>query len=786
MGILARAIFREVATAGLLGSALFALVLFMQQLGSGKLFEILLRGSASGSTVGYLLSLLLPFALVFALPTGTLVGVLIGLGRMSSDGEITALRAAGVPARRVVAPVLFYSVLAMIAAGVCSLYLNPLALREQNRIKNQGIAQQLTAEIQPRVFQEQFSRQNLILYVRDVKPTASTLAEWKDVFIADTSPAEERSKEGREYGDAPSITVAGSALAAPDAARNTIQLSMRNVTTHAVDRDPTFYYNTAAPQQDQVLNVNQKREETVKLVRAMDTGPLLAQAKETRSLDARIELHQRLALPVACVLLALVGIPLGVSSRRAGRGGAFVVTVFLAFLYYMSLVSLIGLAQQGKLNPELAAWAPNVVFGLIGLVLLAGVDRPGDRDYLSRLRSARDRVWARGKEWMASSRSSAARPARSLPRIPILVPGVIDTYVLSTFLTYCAVWLGAFVLLAHIFIFFDLLGDIVARSIAMHEVLSYHYHLTPQLIYQSAPMAVLAAVLVTLAVMSKNNEVTALKACGVSLFRLTIPVILAAAAISGVLFAFDHYTIPQANRTQEALLAKIKGRPSQTFLNPDRKFVNGQDPRKPRIYNFKYFDQVQKVMVGVNVYELAESPFRLVRHVSAESARWEPSLKSWVFQNGWQRDFTGVESKDYKTFTATTFPEMVEPPSYFLVEEKQEKQLNFRELGRYIANLQQSGFNTVRLQVQYHKKFSVPMFSFVIGLLAIPFALMTGNRGAMAGVGVSLGIALAYFALGRLFEEVGNVNLLPAVLAAWSPVAVFALAGTYLYSRMRT
>ena len=63
---------------------------------------------------------------------------------------------------------------------------------------------------------------------------------------------------------------------------------------------------------------------------------------------------------------------------------------------------------------------------------------------------------------------------------------------------------------------------------------------------------------------------------------------------------------------------------------------------------------------------------------------------------------------------------------------------------------------------------------------------MTGNRGAMAGVGVSLGIALAYFALGRVFEEIGNVNQLPARMAAWSPVAVFALAGMYMFGRMRT
>ena len=141
MGILFRAIFREVAVAAALGTSLFTLVLFMYRLGSGKLFEVLLRGSASGATVGYLLALLLPFALVFALPTGTLVGVLIGLGRMSSDGEITAMRAGGVPSRRVVAPVLLCSLFAMGAAAWCSLFLQPFALREQYRIRNQSIAQ---------------------------------------------------------------------------------------------------------------------------------------------------------------------------------------------------------------------------------------------------------------------------------------------------------------------------------------------------------------------------------------------------------------------------------------------------------------------------------------------------------------------------------------------------------------------------------------------------------------------------------------------------------------------
>ena len=117
---------------------------------------------------------------------------------------------------------------------------------------------------------------------------------------------------------------------------------------------------------------------------------------------------------------------------------------------------------------------------------------------------------------------------------------------------------------------------------------------------------------------------------------------------------------------------------------------------------------------------------------------------------------------------------------------KQEKQLNFVELERYIGELRQSGFDTVRLQVQFHKKFSVPLFAAIMALLAAPFAFLTGNRGAMAGVGVSFGIAIAYWGLGRLFEEIGNINELPAAVAAWSPDVVFALAGMYLFTRMRS
>jgi LPS export ABC transporter permease LptG/LPS export ABC transporter permease LptF len=783
MRILSRAVFREIASSALLGTLLFTFVLFMQKLGSGKLFEVLLRGSAPPAKVAYLLSLLLPSALIFALPVGTLVGVLIGLGRMSADGEIIAMRAAGVPSRRVVAPVLFYGLLATLIAGACSLHFSPLALRETYRLRNQALAQQLTAEIQPRVFEEQFTSNSTILYVGDVIPSATTTARWKNVFIADLTPPEQRAKPGREVGDAPRITVAAEAVATPDPATNTIRLSMIGVSTHEVDKDPTIYYNTSAPTGDQLLQARARTEESANPITSLDTRPLIEQARSSR--EALIELNQRLALPIACLLLAMVGIPLGVSSRRSGKSGAFVITVFLAFLYWMSMISLIGLAKQGKLPVMLAVWTPNTVFALFGLLLLSNLDRPGDRDLLSRVRAFWANLTTSLRALVVVPKLGAHR-LRSLPRLPLL-PGVIDTYVLSSFLFYFAVLLGSFVLLAHIFIFFELLSDIFTRGIPMVRVFTYHFFLTPKLIYDSTPMSVLVAVLVTFGILSKNNEVTAMKACGVSLYRLSVPIIIASMLISGALFAFDHYYIPHANRIQDAILNEIKGRPVQTYLRPDRKWIFGAvNPQSAILYYYKYFDSGQNLMVGINVYELDPVSFRLKRHISAESARWEASVRAWVFQNGWVRDFNGVRVTNFQQYQATTFPELTEPPSYFLKEVKQEKQLNFVELDHYIRELQQSGFDTVRLQVQFHKKFSVPLFALIMALLSIPFAFLTGSRGAMAGVGVSFGIAIAYWALGRLFEEIGNINQLPPVMAAWSPDVVFALAGMYLFSRMRT
>ena len=503
-------------------------------------------------------------------------------------------------------------------------------------------------------------------------------------------------------------------------------------------------------------------------------------------IQARIELHQRLALPPACLLLALIGIPLGVSSRKGGKSAAFVMTVALAFIYWMGLIGANGLAKQQKLPVGLAMWIPNLVFAVVGIVLIVRLERPGDRDLVGMLTGGLASI----ARFLRRSLTNAPSPALPLGRgwRFFLVPQVIDTYVLTGFLFYFLVLLASFVLIFHVYTFFELLSDIVKNHIAMERVFTYLFFLTPQLIYDFVPFSVLVAVLVTFGILTKHNEITAFKATGISLYRLAVPILVAALGLSVGLFAFDHYYVPEANRKQDAIRKEIKGKPVQTYLHPERQWVF--DPGKkddPRIFYYKYLDPAQKVMVGPQVYELDPANFRLRKHIAAEKARWEPARGTWIFENGWSRDFTGRQLK-FVNFSgqAATFQEINERPDYFLQEVLQDQQMNFQQLAAYIQDLQRSGIETITLQVRFYRKFAVPLFALVMALISVPFAFVAGSRGAMAGVGVSLAIAIAYFSVGTLFEQLGDVSLLPAALAAWSPDVVFAMAGMYFFARMRT
>jgi len=774
--LLNRYIFRETFTSALLGTLLATFVIFLRTV--DQLFELLVQSNAASlKKIALLFAYAVPPVLPLTIPFGVLVGILIGLGRMGADGEIVAMRAAGVSSRKVVLPVLGFALLGMGAAAFASLRLTPLAARRSTEIVNDLMRNGLSADIQPRVFDEDFP--NIILYVGDVKPgNPGDPVRWSPVFIADVSPPESRKSGLKGKATGPLIMVAKEAVAVSEPLQRRMQLDMHGFSRHEMGSDAVAHDERAEHWQMELDAAPPKQNELK--ATAMTTTDLLKYKRGPDLLENRIELHRRFALPVACLMLALVGIPLGIATRKGGKSASYVNAFFLAFFcYYLALATLIGQAKLGKIPAPLAIWLPNVIFGAAGVALLSRMERPGDRDVMSI-------VWGwlgarfRKVKLLAGGRTVGPRLTRWRIR---LLPQLLDTYILSRFLTYFLLLLASFVSLTLIFNFFDLMLDMVRNKIPLSKMFTYLFFLTPELIYRTLPVSVLVAVLVALGVLAKQNEITAFKACGVSLYRLALPIVLSSTVLAGGLFAFDHYYVPGANRKQEALRAEIKGQPTQTYRTAREHWIMG---RGSRIYYYRYFDAQASMMDDASIFELDPKTFAMVRQISADRARWSPALKAWVFENGWYSDFTGGGERRYNAFQVTTFPELTEPPDYFLKEPPKDEQMNFRELDSYIRDLQQSGFDTMKLQTEFYRKFSVPLFALIMAMIAAPFGFMVGSRGAMTGIGVAIVIAIAYWAVSSVFDKAGGAGQLPPAMAAWSPDVIFSLTGLYMFLHLRS
>jgi LPS export ABC transporter permease LptG len=368
-------------------------------------------------------------------------------------------------------------------------------------------------------------------------------------------------------------------------------------------------------------------------------------------------------------------------------------------------------------------------------------------------------------------------------------PLLLDEYVMRDYATNFILSLGAFALLFIVFTFFELIGDILRNRIALVTVGDYLLNLIPYIVSTVTPLCSLLAVLITFGSLNRSSELTAMKATGISLYRIVAPIVVLAAILSAALFAFNESYLPDANRRQEALRAEIKGKPAQTFLLPGRQFISGQSGpagSPARIFYYQAFDADRDIFASLTVFEFDPQTFTLQRRIFARSVRWDPNVNQWAFNNGWQRTFASQTVASYQPFTVASFPEIHEQPAYFIKEEKQSQEMTYGELTGYIADLSQSGFDTVRLRVQLDRKLADPAITLVMALLAVPFALFMGKRGGLVGIATAIAVAISYWVVAGIFSSLGDINTLPPLLAAWSPDLLFAIAGSYLLLRTPT
>ena len=773
MRILDRYIVREIFRHAFLGLIVFTFVLFVPQL--VRLMELLVRHSGSGSQIAKLFLYIFPGVLIFTIPMAVLVGVLLGLGRMSADSEIIALTALGISRRRMLVPVAVLALTGAVLTGTLTLWLGPAAFRSLRNIEADLLASQASFQVQPRVFDERFPK--MVLYINDISASGT---QWHGVFLAEV---------GEESGS--QLTLAENAIVIAEPKQGKLELHLQGGTTHEVSRqDPDHYSLTDFGQSDMPIEVSglvptQQRALSTPERR---TGDLLAdQGPSWR--EAHVEFHRRLAFPFACFVFALVAVPLGAQPRRGGRAAGTLLSVLLIGLYYSLFITGAGLSREGKLGPGLGIWLANLVLTMLGLLLLPRMEQMrGDIKWLGRL--TRLELWKRLlRRKKAQARIKAAEAARvsnggnsrsrtsegSFPRL-------MDLYLLRRFLSYFATMMLTFVALFEVFTFFELLDDIARHNVPFLVVVKYFWYLTPYLLYQLSPLGALVAVLTTLGVMSKNNEIVACKASGISLYRLAMPLLLGGLTLAATMIILDDVYLPYTNQRQDALRNQIKGKPAQTYTRPQR-WIFGE---KGKIYNYDLFEPDQNLFAGLTVVELDPGTFHVKRRVFASRATWSESQNIWLLESGWVRDFEDGRVANYQKFKATALSELSEPPQYFNREVLQAFQLSFRQLGNYIQELRNAGFDVSTLTVQWYVKIAFPLIAPVSMLLAIPYAFRVGARGAVSGVAVGLALGIAYWSLARLLQAMGGVGQMPPPFAAFAPDLIFYFLGMYFFFRMPT
>jgi LPS export ABC transporter permease LptG/LPS export ABC transporter permease LptF len=769
MRILTRYILGEVVSHALVGAAVFTFVLFTRDL--GRILELVVRNSAPLPSVAQIFFYTIPVALTYTVPMGVLVGILIGLSRLAADSEITAMRASGLGVWTFLRVISIFVVVGWLLALGNSMYVAPHSLASLGQLQDKLKSSQASFEVQPRVFNEGFPK--IVLYVQDVKSMTGG-ALWKGIFLADlTDPA------------SPRVSLAHTGMLASQGT-DTLDLHLIDGSTHETDpKNPDQYQISTFQTTDFPIQVptgqnNPEHEPTT--LGEIGISDLLRGGGTADPVTRRwhlIEFHRRLALPTACLVFAMVGIPLGLSSKKGGKSSGFVLTILLVFLYYS--ISLIGVsfARQGRLSPAAGVWLADFVFFVGGCFLLWQSERRPIE--LTALRSWFSASWLKAS-LSSTPRHSALQERRRL--FNLRFPTILDDYVLRDFVLYLAMIAGSFVMLLLVFTLFELFGDILRNDVSVLTVGEYLLNVTPYFLYYPiAPLSMLLAVLVTFGLLQRSNEITAIKATGISLYRIVIPVLIASVLIAGGLFLSDQLYLPYTNKRQDALRNRIKGKPAQTFLRPERKWIFGQHND---IYYYQFFDADRDVFGGISIFQFNPHTFQITKRIQADRAHWSNSMGRWVYEQGWERSLSGSAIESYHKFDAATYPELTEPPGYFKKEVKQSSEMSYEELRRYIHDLEQSGFDVVRLRVQLQKKIAYPLITLVMAILAVPFALSAGKRSTLAGVATAIGIGVVYWTISGLFEAMGNLSQLPPAVAAWSPDLVFGFIGGYLILRMPT
>jgi LPS export ABC transporter permease LptG len=782
--VLDRYIARELVSPFAFGCALLTFFLVIDRI--YHLTDLVITKGVPFYLVMQLLGYMLPSFLAHTFPMALLVAVLLAGGRLASDLEIVAFKAAGVSALRLFRPVMAASLVVTVVTAVLTLVVNPAANGEFNRQLFRILQARAVSGLQERIFNSTFG--DLMIYVEDVSASQVAL---RGLLVSDErDPTLSRiisSREGRLLTDEANRRIT---LRMMNGAVNEADILPVDVPKTLADTpSPTGgaagasrYRYTRFDIYDMSLSVDSPLKGAPRVEKPekdLSLGDLDARIVEFRNdphsrAPFEIERHKRYALPVAALVFGLVAFPLAIRSHRGGRSIALVGSLAILVTYYLMMTSLEGAALRARIPAVAAIWGPNVIFGVTGLVLL--------------IATAREWRWpAMPAVWRVIDAGRRALPGRPTWRRRGHAAGgardsthIIDRYLVREYLAFMAIGLAV---AAALFIVVDLvktLDKYLRVKPPLMYILEHFAYRLPAALHDGLPVVMLVATIFLFLTLSRYHELTALKAAGVSLYRVAAPVLGVGFLVAVGAGLFQELALPVLNeRGDEVDRVKIRGQAPRHLQTRQRLWVRSADTR---FYRVELLNPATNDLHGVTILEL-DRDFRLTGRLDARRAHW--TAGGWELSEGAYRDITAEGKVQTVPFSWTAL-DLKEELDDFLRIQKPVSTMSFWELRDYIAQLEAAGFQIRKYMVELYSKLSFPLVNLVMVLVAIPFALQSPRGGRLFGIGLAIIIMAGYLVVHFVALAFARADLLPPLIAAWTANVIFLGIGVSLLLRART
>jgi len=356
----------------------------------------------------------------------------------------------------------------------------------------------------------------------------------------------------------------------------------------------------------------------------------------------------------------------------------------------------------------------------------------------------------------------------------------LDRYILSEFLTLFFMLMISLVGIYVIVDFFQRIRMFLSNDATLLQMSQYFLFLLPSVISQMLPVSVLLSALLTFGILSKNSEITAMKANGVSLYRLSMSVILVSILIAVATFALNEYVVPSTNeRVKHVKYIDIQNRQSLGSFKNNEVWYKG----KQGIYNFALVDTQTGTIKGATLHYLDRN-MNLLKRIDAREALWKEGR--WIFRDVLITRFPGNGLPLMERVSEKLIP-LPEEPEDFTIVQKDSSEMGFVELREYIKKISAEGYDATKYITDLHGKIAFPVICVILAVLGISFSMRSERSGGIAqSIGAGIVIGFSYWLLFAFTISLGHSGTLPPVLAAWAANIVFGTVALFFLAKVRT